>query len=115
MKPFFSSPFGKRALFLAICLFVVSGAAFAQEDPFGISSRLQVLLDVVGSPWVKGIAAIALIAECIMLITAGRQEPGMFKKFVPWIAGTILFMAASTITSSFINPEESGIKTILDD
>jgi type IV secretory pathway VirB2 component (pilin) len=115
MKAFFSSPFGKRALLLAVCLFAVSGMVFAQDDPFGISTRLQVLLDVIGSPWVKGIAAIALIVECIMLITSGRQEPGMFKKFVPWIAGTILFMAASTITSSFINPEDSGIKNILDE
>jgi type IV secretory pathway VirB2 component (pilin) len=108
----FISPFGKRVLLLAACLFVSSMTAFA-EDAFGLSTHMQTLLDVVGSPWVKGIAAIALIVECIALITAGRQEPGMFKKFVPWIAGTILFMAASAITTTFINPEDSGIKTIL--
>jgi type IV secretory pathway VirB2 component (pilin) len=105
------SPFGKRVLIFLICLFVFSTAAFA--DDFGLSDKMQTLLDVVGSPWVKGVAAIALIAECIGLITAGRQEPGMFKKFVPWIAGTILFMAASTITSTFIKPDESGISDIL--
>jgi type IV secretory pathway VirB2 component (pilin) len=118
MKTFFSSPTGKRILLLAICLFIVSGIAFAGEgtadDAFGIATRMKVLLNVIGSPWVKGVAAIALIVECIALITAGRQEPGMFKKFIPWIAGTILFMAASTITTSFIDPDESGIKSVLD-
>jgi hypothetical protein len=37
------------------------------------------VLQMLSSPWVKGIACIALIAECIGLITAGRQEPGMFR------------------------------------
>jgi hypothetical protein len=27
-------------------------------------------------------------------------------KFIPWIAGTILFMAAGTITSKFVSVEE---------
>jgi type IV secretory pathway VirB2 component (pilin) len=108
------SPFGKRVLIFSICLFAVSTSAFAADD-FGLSSKMQTLLDVVSSPWVKAVAAIALIAECIGLITAGRQEPGMFKKFVPWIAGTILFMAASTITSTFLKPEESGINSILEE
>jgi type IV secretory pathway VirB2 component (pilin) len=115
MKPIFSlSPFGKRVLLLAICLFGFSVMAFAQDN-FGLGEKMQTLLDVIGSPWVKGIAAIALIIECIGLITAGRQEPGMFKKFVPWIAGTILFMAASTITNTFLKPDESGIQDILKD
>jgi type IV secretory pathway VirB2 component (pilin) len=105
------SPFVRRMLILSICLLAASTSAFA--DDFGLSDKMQTLLDVVGSPWVKGVAAIALITECIGLITAGRQEPGMFKKFVPWIAGTILFMAASTITSTFIKPDESGISDIL--
>jgi hypothetical protein len=37
----------------------------------------------------------------------GRQEPGMWKKFVPWIAGTVLFMAAGTITNKFMNLDET--------
>jgi len=72
------------------------------------------VLEMLSSPWVKGIACIALIAECIALITAGRQEPGMFKKFIPWIAGTILFMAAGTITSKFVDIETSTFNEALD-
>ena len=47
--------------------------------------------------WVKGIACIALIAEAIGLIFAGGQNPQVFKKFLPLIAGTIIFMCAGKI------------------
>ena len=78
---------------------------FAQstsDDAFGLGAKVNILLQFLSSPWVKGVACIALIAETIGLITAGRQEPGMFKKFIPWIAGTIIFMAAGTITTKFM-------------
>ena len=75
----------------------------ATTDAFGLNDKVAVLVNLISSPWVKGIACIALIIECIGLITAGRQEPGMFKKFIPWIAGTIVFMAAGTITNKFLN------------
>jgi type IV secretory pathway VirB2 component (pilin) len=113
MKTFFLSPSGKRAFMLIARLLIFSALAFAQEDPFGLSKPMETLLKVVSSPWVKGIAVVALIVECIALITAGRQEPGMFKKFVPWIVGTILFMAAATITETFLKPEDSGITEVL--
>jgi type IV secretory pathway VirB2 component (pilin) len=100
---------GKRIVllivFLAICTF--SAAA----DDFGLDDKVGMILQMLSSPWVKGIACIALIVECIALITAGRQEPGMFKKFIPWIAGTILFMAAGTITSKFISIEDNDFNT----
>jgi hypothetical protein len=38
----------------------------------------------------------------------------MFKKFIPWIAGTILFMAAGTITSKFISVEEDTFNSALE-
>jgi hypothetical protein len=37
----------------------------------------------------------------------------MFKKFIPWIAGTILFMAAGTITSKFVNIETTTFNEAL--
>jgi hypothetical protein len=37
----------------------------------------------------------------------------MFKKFVPWIAGTVLFMSASAITGAFINPDNAELKNML--
>jgi type IV secretory pathway VirB2 component (pilin) len=107
----------KRLVLLLIFGLVFSEGLFAQAggagDAFGIGSRIQIILDFLSSPWVKGICVIALIIECIGMITAGRQEPGMFKKFIPWIVGTVLFMSAGSITSIFINPDEAGLKDII--
>jgi type IV secretory pathway VirB2 component (pilin) len=96
------------ALLLVICTFSVAA------DDFGLDEKIGMVLQMLSSPWVKGVACIALIVECIGLITAGRQEPGMFKKFIPWIAGTILFMAAGTITSKFISVEEDTFNSALE-
>ena len=100
----------KKFIMLMMFSFVCIGAIFAggndsssTTDTFGLNTKVQILVDLISSPWVKGIACIALIVECIGLITAGRQEPGMFKKFIPWIAGTIIFMAAGTIKPSRIS------------
>jgi type IV secretory pathway VirB2 component (pilin) len=105
---------GIKRLVLFIVFFVVCVFSAAAEDAFGLDTKVGLMLQLLSSPWVKGIACIALIAECIGLITAGRQEPGMFKKFIPWIAGTILFMAAGTITGKFINIEQSTFTTQLE-
>jgi type IV secretory pathway VirB2 component (pilin) len=67
-----------------------------------MNSKVEIIVKFITSPWVKGIAFVALVIECIAMIFAGRQEPGMFKKFIPWIAGTIVFMAAGTITTAFL-------------
>jgi type IV secretory pathway VirB2 component (pilin) len=109
-----NSVIGKRVvLVLILFAFCTFSAAAADDDSFGLDEKIGMVLKMLSSPWVKGIACIALIAECIGLITAGRQEPGMFKKFIPWIAGTILFMAAGTITSKFVNIETSTFNEAL--
>jgi type IV secretory pathway VirB2 component (pilin) len=100
-----ASFFGNRFILVMILFGISIISVYAQDNSFGLDTKIGMVLQMLSSPWVKGIACIALIAECIGLITAGRQEPGMFKKFIPWIAGTILFMAAGTITSKFIDIE----------
>ena len=90
-----------------------NATAATTNDTFGLDSKVQILVNLISSPWVKGIACIALIVECIGLITAGRQEPGMFKKFIPWIAGTIVFMAAGTITNKFLNVNNSTFSEVM--
>lgn len=102
----------KFVMFMVLTVVCVS-ATFAEGDDFGLNSKVQILVDLISSPWVKGIACIALIVECIGLITAGRQEPGMFKKFIPWIAGTIIFMAAGTITSKFLNVQKTTFNEVM--
>ena len=104
----------KKFVMLLLMVFLCASAIFAAGDDFGLDSKVRILINLVSSPWVKGIACIALIVECIGLITAGRQEPGMFKKFVPWIAGTIIFMAAGTITNKFLDLKGSTFYSVID-
>lgn len=104
----------KKFVMFMFLAFVCISATFAAEDTFGLNSKVKILVDLISSPWVKGIACIALIVECIGLITAGRQEPGMFKKFIPWIAGTIIFMAAGTITNKFLNVDNTTFNKVMD-
>jgi len=96
----FDSSTGKKVFLVLLLLGAVAAVSFAQD--FGLNEKIGILVKLVNSPWVKGLAFIALVVECIAMITAGRQEPGMFKKFIPWIVGTIVFMAAGTITSAFL-------------
>lgn len=102
----------KKFVMMMMFAFVCISATFA-DDTFGLDSKVQILVNLISSPWVKGIACIALIIECIGLITAGRQEPGMFKKFVPWIAGTIIFMAAGTITNKFLSIDNTTFESVM--
>jgi type IV secretory pathway VirB2 component (pilin) len=109
----------KRFLALLLLLLVCGGFAAAQststsnDNDFGLNSKVGILIDFLTSPWIKGIACIFLIVSCITLITQGRQEPELFKRFLPWIIGAILYMAAGTITSTFITTDSSAIKTDL--
>lgn len=109
----------KKVVSFLIMALVCGASIFAQNsdtsssDTFGLNSKVKILVELLSSPWVKGIACIALIVECIGLITAGRQEPGMFKKFIPWIAGTIIFMAAGTITKKFLDVNTSTFSSVM--
>lgn len=96
----------KKTILMVLVGLIAMTATFADSnssDAFGLNTNVSMILELFSSPWVKGIACLALIIEAIGLITAGRSEPGMWKKFVPWIAGTIVFMAAATITGKFLN------------
>jgi type IV secretory pathway VirB2 component (pilin) len=105
----------KRVFAVLLLLLLCGGFAAAADGDtdFGLNSKVGILIDLLTSPWVKGIACIFLIIACITLITQGRQEPELFKRFIPWIIGAILYMAAGTITSKFITTDSSGIKSDL--
>ena len=88
----------KKAFLMAffavvMCSFTFAGAA---ED---MSTSVNRIVDFFSSGWVKGIACIMLIGECLGLLFAGGQNPQIFKKFLPFIIGTILFMCAGKIIS----------------
>jgi type IV secretory pathway VirB2 component (pilin) len=102
----------KRLAAFLFILFFCAAFLSAQEDAIGLQKHVNTILDIFTSNAVRGIACIFLIILCIGLITTGRQEPEMFKKFIPWIAGTVLFMAAGTITDKFLDQDNlSDIKT----
>lgn len=91
----------KKLLVFLIVLILGTGFIFADET--GVSAEMNNVVNrLVGffdSGWVKGIACIALIAEAIALIFAGGQNPQIFKKFLPLIAGTVIFMCAGKIVT----------------
>lgn len=85
----------KLVLFAFIC-FVLSSFTFAgaAED---MNKSINNIVNFFSSGWVKGIACIMLIGECLGLLFAGGQNPQIFKKFLPFIIGTVLFMCAGKI------------------
>lgn len=94
---------GKKALlrkvivlvaFLVVATTPIFAADAAANEVNGIVGNLVSFFE---SGWVKGLACIALIAEAIALIFAGGQNPQIFKKFLPLIAGTVIFMCAGKI------------------
>jgi type IV secretory pathway VirB2 component (pilin) len=108
----------KRFMAALLLVLVCGGFAAAQtstgnDSDFGLNSKVAILIDFLTSPWIKGIACVFLIIACITLISQGRQEPELFKRFLPWIIGAILYMAAGTITSKFITTDSSSIKSEL--
>ncbi len=74
-----------------MCSFVFADAAA------DMNSSINKIVDFFSSGWVKGIACILLIGECLGLLLAGGQNPQIFKKFLPFIIGTVLFMCSGKI------------------
>jgi len=81
-------------MFFMIC--VVCSFTFA-DAASEMSTSVNRIVDFFSSGWVKGIACIMLIGECLGLLFAGGQNPQIFKKFLPFIIGTVLFMCAGKI------------------
>ncbi len=93
-----------------MALLCVASTVFA--DDFGMNARVAKLVEFVNQPWIKGLAFIALVVECIGMITLGRQDQKVFQKFIPWIAGTVIFMAAATITNTFLELNDTAASTL---
>ena len=88
-----------KKIFLLIVFTVVAvSSVFAASDAATeMNSTINNIVDFFSSGWVKGIACIMLIGECLGLLFAGGQNPQIFKKFLPFIIGTVLFMCAGKI------------------
>lgn len=73
-KRFFEGETGMRLAMAAFAAAPPSPDA-ASDINTAIGGKVNIILNVLGSSWVRGIACIALVAECIAMLTAGRQEP----------------------------------------
>ena len=96
----------KKVLNKKLCMFLVLFVA-ATASIFAQNTATAEMNNVVGNlvsffenGWVKGIA-------CIGLIFAGGQNPQIFKKFLPLIAGTVIFMCAGKIITLVFGANES--------
>ncbi|MBP3199648.1 MAG: TrbC/VirB2 family protein [Butyrivibrio sp.] len=86
----------KKAFLMAFFAVVMCSFTFA-DAASDMSDSINNIVDFFSSGWVKGIACILLIGECLGLLFAGGQNPQIFKKFLPFIVGTVLFMCAGKI------------------
>lgn len=80
-------------LMVVACSFTFAGAAESMNN------SVNNIVDFFSSGWIKGIACIMLIGECLGLLFAGGQNPQIFKKFLPFIIGTVLFMCSGKIVT----------------
>ena len=96
----------KSALLFVLCLSAAQINIFAflpdyQQGavaaPTGLEMVLNTILRFFSSGYMKAIASIALGGLGVGLIM-NRGEPGIIKKFIPWIAGCVILLSLSTIT-----------------
>jgi len=93
------------ALLLVMCLISAQLHVFAYQPEYkgevtvstGLEKVLNTILKFFTSGYMKAIVSIALGGLGIGLIM-NRGEPGMIKKFIPWIAGCVILLSLSTIT-----------------
>jgi hypothetical protein len=94
-----------RAIFLMGILLLSASLCFADMTPNysetvkdigGLSEVLNQILGFFRSNYMKAIVSIALGGLAVGMIM-NRGEPGMVKKFIPWIAGCTLLLSLSAI------------------
>ena len=95
----------KRTAFIMLLLMVSASFCFADMTPNysetvkdigGLSEVLNQILGFFRSNYMKAIVSIALGGLAVGMII-NRGEPGMVKKFIPWIAGCTLLLSLSAI------------------
>jgi hypothetical protein len=95
----------KIALLLFFCLIQAQFYCLAYQPEYqgnvtvsgGLEKVLNTILKFFSSGNMKAIVSIALGGLGIGLIM-NRGEPGIIKKFIPWIAGCVILLSLSTIT-----------------
>jgi len=110
------NPFLRTLLLVALIFFVFAPLCFAQTTPAlkydgsdqsislgaNMDNALNKIMGFFSGPYMKAICLIALGALGIGMIMS-RGEPGMVKKFIPWMAGVTILLSLSTIVNLFFN------------
>ena len=95
----------KKVFFLLGLVFITAAICFADMTPNysetvkdigGLSDILNQILGFFSSNYMKAIVSIALGGLAVGMVI-NRGEPGMVKKFIPWIAGCTLLLSLSAI------------------
>jgi hypothetical protein len=97
----------KRTFALALVMCFIAAPFYAAEyQPeykgdvtisTGLEKVLNTILKFFSSGYMNAVVSIALGGLGIGLIM-NRGEPGMVKRFIPWIAGCVILLSLSTIT-----------------
>jgi hypothetical protein len=93
------------ALALVMCFIAAQINVFAYQPEYkgevtistGLEKVLNTILKFFSSGYMKAVVSIALGGLGIGLIM-NRGEPGVIKKFIPWISGCVILLSLSTIT-----------------
>ena len=96
----------KFALVLVLYLIWAQFRIFAYQPEYqgdfavsaGLEKVLNTILKFFSSGYMKAIVSIALGGLGVGLIM-NRGEPGIIRKFIPWIAGCIILLSLTTITN----------------
>jgi uncharacterized membrane protein len=93
------------ALFIFLTLTVTPAFASGASGALGdLSKALGIILGFFSSGFMKAILSIALGALAVGLVI-NRGEPGIVKKFIPWIVSCILLLSLPAITGIIFNPK----------
>ena len=95
----------KNLIMCVYMIMMVCTALFAQAD-YGLSERMTTVLQILYSPWVKGILIFALALACIGIVTGGRADEQMWKKLGVIGLGVALYLATPKIANAIMNKQE---------
>lgn len=101
-------PLSKAYVFMLFFLTLTVFPAFCQTGAnanalSGLREALGTILGFFSSGYMKAILSIALGGLAVGLIM-NRGEPGVVKKFIPWIAACVLLLSLSSITGVIFKP-----------
>jgi len=103
----------KKKIVLILCMiFLLCVSVFAQDKIGKLDTWAQRIVNLLTATWLKAICIIALVGICVGMIVAGRNEPGLIKKFIPWLIGTIVLLSAADIVKYFFTDAEFTISLL---